>query len=664
MKIELKQLIIVNFKGLKSLSIDFTDDTTIKGENETGKTTVVDAWLWLMFGKDSTDRKKFGIKTLDENGKVIPMLDHEVIGKLHVWHGEDNEVPRTMILKRTFREKWEKPRGKAQAEFTGNETIYNVDRVPCTQKEYMDKIDSLCPEALFKLLTNPNYFPGLDWTTQRASLFALIPEVTNEGIIESIPLKTKQQGKFDELMKIITRDKTIEDYMKQIASEKRKLKEELDLIPARVDEVNRGMPEAENWTDLEVSISAAEAFIRRKETEKTDKLASVEGESTKRADLQSDINTWSQRMTAIKNEIENSIRSEYHTHQQKVQEIKNNLADYEGLIGRATNTLADNKEELAELQAKRNILIDDWKAINERVFKSSEDNTLCFNCHQILPEDMLNSSTEEAIAKFNLEKNSALAQNKEKGLKIKGQIESKQTQIDELTKKIDKLNTDREAVRIRLTEADQPLKTGTVEERLAAHAEYQQMVTDLEMFQSTLKKLGEIKAVDVSDIEKEIVFARNSLDDKKIRLAKRDAIQKAESRRAELEGQQTKLSQEIADLEQMQFTIDAFIFRKITMLEEQINSLFDHAKFKMFDLQVNGQLVETCEVSYKGVPYSDLNRAAKINIGLDIINTMSRAHGIIAPIFIDNAESTNEFIATKAQMVKLYVTLDNPLIFG
>ena len=144
----------------------------------------------------------------------------------------------------------------------------------------------------------------------------------------------------------------------------------------------------------------------------------------------------------------------------------------------------------------------------------------------------------------------------------------------------------------------------------------------------------------------------------------RDAIQKAESRRAELEGQQTKLSQEIADLEQMQFTIDAFIFRKITMLEEQINSLFDHAKFKMFDLQVNGQLVETCEVSYKGVPYSDLNRAAKINIGLDIINTMSRAHGIIAPIFIENAESTNELIATKAQMVKLYVTLDNPLIFG
>jgi len=662
MRIGLKQLIFVNFKGLKSLTIDFTDDTTIRGMNETGKTTIVDGWLWLMFGKDSTDRKEFGIKTI-ENGKVTQMLDHEVTGTLNIWQSEE-AIPRTMILKRTFREKWQKPRGKPQAEFVGNETIYNVDGVPCTMKEYMDKIDSLCPEALFKLLTNPNYFPGLNWSIQRASLFALIPEVTNEDIIASIPLKTREQGKFDDLIKIITKDKTVEDYMKQIASEKRKLKEELDQIPARIDEVNRGMPPAENWTELEIRISSAEAFVRRKETEKTDKLASVEGESTKRADLQSGINTRSQRMTAIKNEIENSIREEYRTHQQKIQEIKSNLGDYEGLIERATNSLADYKEDLQELQSKRNILIDDWKAINANVFQTSEDNTHCFNCHQVLPDDMLNSSTEEAIAKFSGEKNASLAKNKEKGLIVKNQISGKEAQINETIERINKLNTDRAAVRIRLTEADQPLKTGTVEERLAAHEEYQKIYAEHTNLESTLKKLGPIAAIDTEALDKEISFAREKILEDKTTLTAREVIAKANERKAELEGQQKKLSQEIADREQMQFSIESFIFRKITMLEEQINSLFDHAKFKMFDMQINGQLVETCEVYYKGVPYSDLNRAAKINIGLDIINTMSRAHGIIAPIFIDNAESTNEFIPTKAQMVKLYVTLDKTLIIN
>ena len=60
--IKLKKLILENFKGIKELKIDFSNVTNIFGDNGVGKTTIFDAFTWLMFGKDSTDKKDFSIQ--------------------------------------------------------------------------------------------------------------------------------------------------------------------------------------------------------------------------------------------------------------------------------------------------------------------------------------------------------------------------------------------------------------------------------------------------------------------------------------------------------------------------------------------------------------------------------------------------------------------------
>lgn len=657
------------------MQVKFGHDTTIQGRNKLFKTTIMDSFLWMMFGKDSTDRTDFGVKTKDKNGKEIPNIEHEVIGKLAIWDADDNDLPRIMILKRTLREKWTKPRGQAQTVFSGNETIYYVDAVPCSEKEYKAKVDSICKESLFKLLTNPAYFPALNWTVQRSSLFSLIPEVTNQEIVEAIPLKAKQQGKFDELFKIINAQKSMEDYRKEVAAKKRNLNEELVLIPARIDEVHRGKPEAEDWTVLETAIGDSVAFIQRKEAEKSNKLVSVEAETKKRADIQAEINSSKEKMTSIKYTIEDGIKEQMRESQRKKTEHDQYLSDYHSLIQKTNNTLTGLNLDMDLLQAKRQTLIDEWKAINAEQYTHVVPGT-CPECGQELPEDFKEKTNEENIQKWNTNKQTRINSNTQVGKNVAGQIVQKQEQIAEATAKIEKLKNDLEAVKKGWEGDEVPSETmgasgaspaalsfvQQVDIELKASEEYEKASREMMIASTKLGKLGSILAVDVSVLDKEIAFARTVQLENRTKLMARDLIVKCDLRKAELEDSQKKLSQEIAELEQYEFTIETFIRTKVSILEERINAMFELVKFKMFDQQVNGQLAEACECSIDGVPYSDLNRAAKINAGLDIIKTMSEKYGIIAPVFIDNAESTNEFIPVKAQMIKLYVTLDETLI--
>ena len=100
---------------------------------------------------------------------------------------------------------------------------------------------------------------------------------------------------------------------------------------------------------------------------------------------------------------------------------------------------------------------------------------------------------------------------------------------------------------------------------------------------------------------------------------------------------------------------------KVELLENAINSKFEVVKFRLFDTQINGGLVECCDTLVNGVPYSDVNNAHKILAGLDIINTLIKFYKTSAPIFIDNRESINELYNINTQIISLIVTEDTEL---
>ena len=162
--IRLKKLSLNNFKGIKSLEIEFDNDVTeILGDNGTGKTTVFDSFTWLLFGKDHNDKTAFEIKTLDKNNRAIPKLVHSVEATLLV----DNA---TIKIRREYKEKWVKQKGSLEAVLTGHETLYFFDDVPITLTEFAERTGDLINEQLFKLITNPFYFNNLPWATRRQIL--------------------------------------------------------------------------------------------------------------------------------------------------------------------------------------------------------------------------------------------------------------------------------------------------------------------------------------------------------------------------------------------------------------------------------------------------------------------------------------------------------------
>ena len=163
MQILLKKMSLVNFKGIRSAEFDFNPTVnTVLGDNATGKTTIMNAFLWCLFGKDIEDRKDFEIKTYDKEGKIIERLEHSVELVLDV---DSKEI----TLKRVLSEKWQKKRGADDLEFTGNETTYFWNEVPLKQMDYQSKIKDLIDEGLFKLLTNVNYFHSLHWEKTRGA---------------------------------------------------------------------------------------------------------------------------------------------------------------------------------------------------------------------------------------------------------------------------------------------------------------------------------------------------------------------------------------------------------------------------------------------------------------------------------------------------------------
>lgn len=223
MQIKIKTLKLENFKGIKNLTIDFKDTTNIYGDNAVGKTTIFDAYSWLLWDKDSLNRKDFAIKPYDKNGDEVHNLESVVEGDFSF---DDTELN----LKKIYKEVWTKKRGSTQAEFTGHTTDYYINSVPVKKREYNERIESALSEDNFNLLSNPLYFNQfLVKTERREILLSLIEDVKPEDII----------AKNKDLEELDLENYTVDELKKIAKDSARKINKDIESIPARIDELDK-----------------------------------------------------------------------------------------------------------------------------------------------------------------------------------------------------------------------------------------------------------------------------------------------------------------------------------------------------------------------------------------------------------------------------------------
>lgn len=638
-EIRLQDLVLTNFKGMNFRLNAAGADIDVYGANATGKTTLADAFAWLLFDKDSLGRSDFEIKNLDSQGEAEHGLEHGVEAELTI----DGRV---ITLKKVYHEVWTKKRGSAQAEYSGNTTDYWVNGVPVQKKDYVSTIAEIVgEESIFRLLTTPTAFPALHWKDGRAILMKVCGDVSDADVIASDPSLAP-------LTEIIGQ-RTLDDHKKVVTGRKTEINRELDKIPVRIDEVTRALPDISGLYRKEI-----EAVITNLDGSVADAKLRLQG-----IDSGVRIAELSKELQGLRHDIGELENKHYAAGMKRVAELNSRINEITGATQAEERKKATLKADIIDKQAKvgaletqLQALRDKFTSINDETFTDTTTDT-CPACGQALPSDRVEEARTKALAQFNQSKAERLMEVETKGKELRAIYDRIKNEIEELHNTLMDLETEY---------GQDQLLTGLIAERdeLKAEAEdYSQLPKRAEMLERIAvieKQIEDARAGVSQDKEKvrqEIDGFNARLTDAKTNLDKFRQRDQGEARIKELKAQEKLLAAEFERLEKELFLIESFIKAKVSMLTEKINSLFQIARFKLFDVQVNGGIAECCEITVNGIPYNGgLNNAARINAGLDVCRTLSRHYGLVAPVFVDNAESVCELINMDAQVIRLVVS--------
>lgn len=641
-EIKLMKLSLKNFKGVKDITLEFNGGSVrIYGGNKVGKTTLADAFNWLLFNKDSQNKAKFSIKTLDENSEEIHNLEHEVEGVFSV-NGE------TLTLKKVLLENWTQDKKSIEKTFKGNTTNHFIDGVPNQEKEYKKAIEELVDEDVFKLLTSPTYFnESLKWQDRRKTLLDITGNLADADVISA-------NVKLQELTGVLG-NKKIEDYKKIIAGKKSEINDEIKSIPIRVNEINKSLPEA--VVDLP-SIEKEIASIETKLDENATQINNIKN-GTAITGKQNELRQIEMDLKEIQNELESEAVEKGHQVNAKIQEEQSNVAILNRKQDDAAHQVAILEKDIVRFDEKLVVLKERWYEKNEQVFTHQHDSDgVCPTCNQSLPVEEMEAAKEKAVATFNLAKSTELeqisatgkavtedkAQTLERIEKLKADVVSLEPQIDAKEKTVAKLTEELTALRQSIKDARQDPK-------------YQAKLRAQVVIKEEIQSLKDNAQEAISGVESEVASLRAKRAELNAQIAQQAHATASLERIAELETQQKHLATEYEKLTKETFLIEEFTRTKVEMLEEAINDKFKLARFKLFHQQVDGTLVDTCEVTYDGVPYSSgLNNAARINVGLDVCATLQQHFGFKVPIWIDNSESVVELLDVDTQMISLVVS--------
>jgi len=624
--IKLNQMTIQNFKGLTSFSLDLGgDNTVIKAENGVGKTTVYDAFLWLLFGKDSTGRKDFELRPLDRYNQPIKGVvlavesELDIDGTNHVFRKEHHEK----VVKGQLR---------------GYETLCWIDEVPKKVGEYAEYIAELISEDTFKLLTDLHYFNNkMHWTERRKVLLDIAGKIgTPEG--------------FDELLATLN-GRTVEEYKKVLSEQKKRHTKERDEINPRIDEILKGLDHP--------ACDTAELEKRRTELKtEIDQLKilrqELHGKETERQKKRDEFN----QLTLQKIKREGELASDTSgvlSLQKEMIEISGEVSKAKELVSTAENELGIAKARMTGLNNETTSLLASLNTVREEYKTASEksESSTCYACGQKLPADKLALNEEKRQASLNEitargdELKRKVDENKKLVVALSDNIKLL-TEVLEQSKK-DVLETQTNAEK-RLAEIDEAIKNRptTPPEQ---DEQWNKIVAEIAKVE---KEIGapvseQLEAIESERTTKE--FELNGLDHD---LAQADRMVKDRIRITELEALEKELAQKIADIEKQLADIERYKAVQSTMITNAVNCKFKVAEFKMFNELLNGGLEETCEATYRGVPYPDMSSGQQICVGIDIVNVLSEDYGVSVPMFIDHSESMTLPIESHSQTIELY----------
>lgn len=664
-QIELISIKLEDFRGPKSLELQLDGkDTTVRGANGTGKTTILDAYLWCLTGKDSQGRTDCEIKRR-EDGETLPKVDASVTVVLRV----DGEA---WTLRRTLHEKWQKPRGATEEQFKGNETLTEVNGVPMSVTEYSQQVGALIPYDRIITLTMAGYFFTLPWQDMRTQLIEMTG-VSREEIEQAV---VASDARFAKLLDKLT-GKTLEGYRREILASKRKTRTELEGIQPRIDQTEKLKPEEGDKTALLGERAKVEYKLTKLRASERSRLNSYQAHLDERKTLLARISDLELEQQQIVRKAEeeraDSQKQIANSQDEQYTAVVKELSTWEQSLLRHQedlNTIREGRDQAIQRLDRINESVENLRLTYSRTASEQYDGTeLCPTCHQPLPEER----QEEARQRWHKERTARLERIARDGKESKALADSQKADIARLTKRIEEQEASvQEATkqilalksqRNKLESARQAAEAVRQEqiaklqaEPLTLPARHEEIATEIKEAQAKLEELAgrteeqedEATKAEIAQQEEEMTKIQKQIDD----CDRRDELDK-EIKRLHSVGRD--LAQTLADLEAMEQVITDYSQALVQAYEGRIGELFPTLRFALFDYTQAGDRYETCIPLIGDAHYDTANTASRINAGIELHNALAQHLGLTAPLIVDNRESVTELTAHSGQVISLMV---------
>lgn len=622
----LQSLDLDYFKGIRSLHIDFeVGMTSIYGDNATGKTTVYDALTWLLFGKDSSGSAKFSIKPTG-----IPGVTPTVTAILEI-NGEP------MKLRKTLREKWSKPRGCAVAQYDGDTTEYTIDDVPRKESEYKRMISAIIDEGVFKLLTNVHAFArDLPWKERRKQLAEVCGLPDDKAILTSVP-------QFAELAAALGR-RTVDEYKAVLMAERKGANKTLDSLPIRIDECERRARELDVLDYDKAQVDKADLELRKGAL--LADLSRLDGGTLLTA-AEAEVTHYEAELKALDAENAAHRASQNVPVQDERPAIQRKLGELSWTFNNLNKMMDDCEENVLKAEEQLEKYRAVWRSIQAETFTGD----VCPTCGQKLPA----IEAAQAKAKFEQDKAGREARLVKDSDLVKQNQAAQKAQHAELKEKAAQVRDEYEQIKAQL-DAYIPPEAPAIE-NLPGYTERRAKVT--QYIEEAREKIGRIQSDQQAErdrLNSQLSQLNMELTRVSQVLAAKVQLDETRARVDELKAEQRTQAAALEEINRKLAMCEDFTRYRCQFITDSVNSRFKLARFRLFVEQVNGGLADCCDVMVDGVPYADLNNAMQINVGLDIIGTLSEHYGLRVPLVVDNAESVTKLQEIDTQVIRLVVS--------
>ncbi len=638
MKAVIKNIALQNFKGCKKATHTFDgNNVTICGANGSGKTTIFDAFTWLLFGKDSLDNAKFEIRPLDNGGNQIDNVEICVAATLEI---DGKEVE----LKKTQKQNWVKKRGTQNPVLQGNVNDYEIDGYPRSEKDYKEYINGIVSDDLFKMLTNPTYFPNMPWKEQRATIMNFASEVSDVGLATE---DSRFEVLIDELYKAPSTDDIKAKYQKSLNELKKKQVE----LPVRIDEISNS----------KVNIDVAELELLKNSL--NEQIADVKSKIADTDKQFEEYQKLSDGIMELKFAESDLVRNANEELVEKKRAIRSQIDEKNDYLLNISNGIQRNNREIANYEYDietgekvRSRLAEQWKSVNAEVF--DESTAICPTCHRELPTEEI----ESLRSTFVKSKNDRLAKIEKEGTEAKQNIENAKAMISKLQECNEYNIANKNKLEKEVADLEKQLSELPESIDVKATKEYKAIQSKLAKKEQAMLQMNNADEVRKS-LNAELEDLQSQLTEAEKQIALSDNNDKIDERIEELQSEQRITAQKIADVEKTLYLLDEFIKYKLDKISDSINAMFDGISFKLFDIQLNGGVKEVCEITYNGVSFASLNYGHKIISGLIVIKALQKLYNAYLPVFVDNSEAINSFNMPQmnCQLIQLRVSDDRKL---